>query len=122
MICWQTASLRRLISAYLPSARDSDLFDRRPEIIFVSRGGGPTDRTPAPRTEGSPGQLALTRVYYFPRLRVRARTTGIDADEGYPGMANTDIRIRGAREHNLRDVSLDLPRGALICFTGVSGS
>ena len=37
-------------------------------------------------------------------------------------MATTDIRIRGAREHNLRDVSIDLPRGALICFTGVSGS
>ncbi|WP_134323256.1 excinuclease ABC subunit UvrA [Cumulibacter soli] len=30
--------------------------------------------------------------------------------------------IRGAREHNLRDVSLDLPRDALICFTGLSGS
>ncbi len=37
-------------------------------------------------------------------------------------MATTDIAIRGAREHNLRDVSLDLPRGTLICFTGVSGS
>ncbi|CAN5685719.1 hypothetical protein BH23PLA1_BH23PLA1_12510 [soil metagenome] len=37
-------------------------------------------------------------------------------------MASSDIVIRGAREHNLRDVSLDLPRGKLICFTGVSGS
>jgi len=37
-------------------------------------------------------------------------------------MGTTDIVIRGAREHNLRDVSLDLPRGSLICFTGVSGS
>ncbi|MFN2626317.1 MAG: excinuclease ABC subunit UvrA, partial [Mycobacteriales bacterium] len=30
--------------------------------------------------------------------------------------------IRGAREHNLRNVSLDLPRNALIVFTGLSGS
>jgi excinuclease UvrABC ATPase subunit len=32
------------------------------------------------------------------------------------------IRIRGARQHNLRDLDLDLPRGKLIAFTGVSGS
>src|SRR3569623_965243 len=37
-------------------------------------------------------------------------------------MATTDIVIRGAREHNLRDVSLDLLRGSLIYFTEVSGS
>ena len=30
--------------------------------------------------------------------------------------------IRGAREHNLKDVSLDLPRDSLIVFTGLSGS
>ena len=30
--------------------------------------------------------------------------------------------MRGAREHNLKDVSLDLPRDALIVFTGLSGS
>ncbi|HEY1346234.1 MAG TPA: excinuclease ABC subunit A, partial [Streptosporangiaceae bacterium] len=30
--------------------------------------------------------------------------------------------VRGAREHNLKDVSLDLPRDSLIVFTGLSGS
>ncbi len=32
------------------------------------------------------------------------------------------IQIRGAREHNLVNVNLELPRNRLICFTGVSGS
>jgi excinuclease ABC subunit A len=33
-----------------------------------------------------------------------------------------DLIIRGAREHNLRDINLDLPRDAMIVFTGLSGS
>jgi excinuclease ABC subunit A len=37
-------------------------------------------------------------------------------------MDNTNITIRGAREHNLRNVNLDLPRNQLVVFTGVSGS
>ncbi|MGB3295664.1 MAG: excinuclease ABC subunit UvrA [Phormidesmis sp.] len=32
------------------------------------------------------------------------------------------IRIRGARQHNLKDINLDLPRDKMIVFTGVSGS
>ncbi len=35
--------------------------------------------------------------------------------------ANT-IRIRGARQHNLKNIDLELPRDRLIVFTGVSGS
>jgi excinuclease ABC subunit A len=37
-------------------------------------------------------------------------------------MDNNTIVVRGAREHNLRDVNLELPRNQLIVFTGVSGS
>jgi excinuclease ABC subunit A len=37
-------------------------------------------------------------------------------------MPAPDIVIRGAREHNLRDVDVVLPRNQLICLTGVSGS
>src|SRR5947209_15665402 len=37
-------------------------------------------------------------------------------------MENQNIIVRGAREHNLQNVNLDLPRNRLIVFTGVSGS
>ena len=37
-------------------------------------------------------------------------------------MEPREITVKGAREHNLQNVSLTLPRGKLVCFTGVSGS
>jgi len=37
-------------------------------------------------------------------------------------MSSDSLLIRGAREHNLKNVTLELPRGQLVVFTGLSGS
>jgi excinuclease ABC subunit A len=37
-------------------------------------------------------------------------------------MASAPLVVKGAREHNLKNIELVLPRNRLICFTGVSGS
>lgn len=54
----------------------------------------------------------------------------IDLSDALPAVASTSnghspqntIRIRGARQHNLKNIDLELPRDRLIVFTGVSGS
>ena len=50
-----------------------------------------------------------------PMTRIDAPDSGAIPDWGA-------IRVRGARENNLRDISLDIPKRGLTVFTGVSGS
>ncbi|MEH6950565.1 excinuclease ABC subunit UvrA [Nitrobacter sp. NHB1] len=46
----------------------------------------------------------------------------IKAKRQQPGSATRAITIRGAREHNLKNVDLEIPRDRLVVFTGLSGS
>ena len=48
----------------------------------------------------------------------------VNGSNGYttPRRLPRPIRIKGAREHNLKNLSLDLPRGRMVIVTGLSGS
>ena len=68
----------------------------------------------------SPGPLSRSRSVPITIL-THGRTLSLSR---FPAsvMPASDIVIKGAREHNLRDIDLVLPRNQLICLTGVSGS
>jgi excinuclease ABC subunit A len=57
-----------------------------------------------------------------PSAARRGASTRRSAAPAPSAVAGDRIVIRGAREHNLHDVDLDLPRDRLIVFTGLSGS
>ncbi|CNF15156.1 Excinuclease ATPase subunit [Mycobacterium tuberculosis] len=53
-----------------------------------------------------------------------SKATGTDAQPAAPHAADSHdlIRVHGARENNLKDVSIEIPKRRLTVFTGVSGS
>src|SRR5262245_20107861 len=63
-----------------------------------------------------------------PSVRAPGRAAGASAPKATGGAAQANggptsvIAIRGAREHNLKNISLTLPRNRLVVITGVSGS
>jgi excinuclease ABC subunit A len=84
---------------------------------------------------GTPEQVAriessYTGVYLGPYLKPQAESPFVPAlekrrSEGSANDAreqNNAITIVGAKEHNLKNISLDIPRGRFVVFTGLSGS
>src|SRR5207253_11244577 len=52
----------------------------------------------------------------------RARCTDARASDARAAHDRRVIAIRGAREHNLKDIDVEIPRDQLVVFTGLSGS
>ena len=76
----------------------------------------PTTSTKAKTTRAKATQSKATRK--------SAKAKPAAHVDGLVNLSDTKnlIRISGARQHNLKDVSLDLPRDKMVVFTGVSGS
>jgi len=81
--------------------------------------------------EGPPEKVATNRrshtgrflkIYMTGQGRLKTdRSSSLTIAEP-PASSAEIISVRGAREHNLQDVSLSIPRNQLVVFTGVSGS
>jgi excinuclease ABC subunit A len=72
-----------------------------------------------PRSRSSEAPPALT----LHEKAAQQKAAHLDGGRALSGGSMEDvIRVRGARQHNLRNVDLTIPRNRLVVFTGVSGS
>ena len=86
--------------------------------------GATTDATGAPGSQPSAAGLAVAMQHQTPETlppvgAPAGGSTGLPAPRPFDAPF---IEVYGAREHNLKNVSVQIPRNRLVVFTGISGS
>jgi excinuclease ABC subunit A len=85
------------------------------ELVFAGPAAGMISDVPrAKSASGKRSQSSLTRAYL-----TGEKSISIPATRRKP---SAWLRIEGAREHNLRNLTVEIPLGVFACVTGVSGS